>query len=163
MTRICLPFLLIVSLFIGCASRAEGGSGQGQAKDEKDEMHEAVDPCLRDGGGLMYCQGANMLDDNRKIDSDLNAAYKTLCKRLHGTPLERSLVISERKWLRDRDKRCRDLSENGVDTDEIRNTAHEESAVAFLGCVQNELLGRLEFIKAALSRLDRDGIEHFHL
>ncbi len=158
--RICLAVLLIVGCLIGYASRAGAGSS---GVPTKEEMDEVVDPCLKEGGGVMYCQGASTLDDNRKIDADLNATYKTLRNRLHGTPLERSLVIAERKWIRDRDTRCKELSEDGFDNDNDRNAAHEEIAVAFLGCIQNELRSRLEFIKAALLRLDQDGIENFHL
>ncbi len=126
-------------------------------------MDAAVDPCLKEGGGILYCQGADMLADNRQIDAILNAAYKNLRNRLHGTPFEQRLVIAERKWIHDRDKKCRELSEEGFDNDIDRNAAHQAIAVAFLGCIQNELRSRLEFLTAALSRLDKDGIEHFVL
>jgi uncharacterized protein YecT (DUF1311 family) len=158
--RIYLAALLIVRCLISCASRAGVDSSE---VPKKEEMDEVVDPCIKEGGGVTYCQGASILDDIRRIDTDLNAAYKTLRNRLHGTPLERSLVIAERKWIRNRDKRCRELSEDGFDNDNDRNAARQEIAVAFQSYIQNALRSRLEFLKAALLRLNEDGIDKCRL
>jgi uncharacterized protein YecT (DUF1311 family) len=157
--RGCVAVLLLVGCFLGHDSQSAVGSSEVLAQDEMDEV---VDPCLKQGGGVMYCQGASMAEDNRKIDSDLNAAYKTLRNRLHGTSFERRLIVSERKWIRDRDKRCEDVSEEGFDNDRDRNAAHESIAIIFLACMQNELRSRMDYINAALMRLDKDGLEHFH-
>jgi uncharacterized protein YecT (DUF1311 family) len=127
------------------------------------EEGDNVDPCIKEGGGIMYCQGASILEDNRKIDTDLNATYKTLRNRLHGNSLERNLVVAERKWIRDRDKRCRELSEDGFVNDNDKNAAHQAIAVAFQSCIQGELRSRLEFLQAALLRLNKEGLEKFRL
>jgi uncharacterized protein YecT (DUF1311 family) len=128
-----------------------------------EDVDNIVDPCIKEGGGILYCQGASIVEDNRAIDTDLNATYKTLRNRLHGTPLERNLVLAERKWIHDRDKRCRNLSEDGFDNDNDRNAAHQAIAVAFQSCIQNELRIRLEFLQAALLRLNKEGIDNFRL
>ena len=78
-------------------------------------------------------------------------------------PRLEQLVIGERRWIRERDKRCEELSEEGFDNDVERNAAREAIGVAFLGCIQHELQSRLDFLKAALTRLNKDGIEHFQL
>jgi uncharacterized protein YecT (DUF1311 family) len=167
--RASLAVLLMIGCLIGHASRAGVDTSQAptgaapKGEPTQEEMDAAVDPCLKEGGGILYCQGADMLDVNRRIDANLNAAYKNLRNRLHGTPFEQRLVIAERKWIHDRDKKCRELSEEGFDNDTDRNAAHQAIAVTFLGCIQNELASRLEFLTAALSRLDKDGIEHFVL
>jgi hypothetical protein len=43
------------------------------------------------------------------------------------------------------------------------NDAHATIAANLAACMQDEAQARLEFLKDALSRLDRDGIQNFHL
>jgi|HubBroStandDraft_1064217.scaffolds.fasta_scaffold117456_4 hypothetical protein len=50
-----------------------------------------------------------------------------------------------------------------TNTVEEMNDAHATIAANLAACMQDEAQARLEFLKDALSRLDRDGIQNFHL
>jgi len=152
--------LMIVGCLVCYESRCEPDSDESGTNASFVRCHET---CMKDQGGDIPCAAICMAEENEKIDADLNTTYKQLRSRLKGTPLEKLLVEAERIWIRDRNKRCKEISEADYDTVEEKNDAHAAIAAELAGCMQEEAQARLGFLKDALSRLDRDGIEKFHL
>ena len=157
--RFCLAVLVVVGSLASFESRggAESSEGLPTAYDQ------CNDTCRDGGGGLMYCVTACTGKENTKIDAELNATYRILRNRLKGSVFEKQLVIAERQWIRDRDKRCKEISEADYNNDEDKSAGHQDIAAEFQGCIQDELRSRLEFLKDALSRLNKEGIGKFHL
>ncbi len=155
-----MRFFSVAFTIVGCLVCYESRCDESGTNAAFDQCHET---CVKNGGGDIPCAAICMGEETEKIDADLNATYRRLRSRLKGTTLEKQLVEAERTWIRDRNKRCKEISEADYDTAEEKNDAHATIAANLAGCMQDEAQARLEFLKDALSRLDRDGIGKFYL
>jgi uncharacterized protein YecT (DUF1311 family) len=133
------------------------------AEPQASDHDKAVEKCMQACEYTAVCMSSCELEENEKLDAELNSVYKSLRVRLKGTLYDKQLVEAERKWLRDREKKCREDSEADYDNDEEKNAAHMAIGATYQACIQEETQVRVDYLKDTLTKSDKDGLEKFRL
>jgi len=118
--------------------------------------------CRAEGSGLLVCAVACTQEEQNVRDAELNKIYTQLKERLTGSPFAKELVLRERAWIRQRDRKCEKLAKSEYDNDEDANAGHEAVAAIEQGCLDTETANRRDYLKDALTKLEKNGIAQFH-